>query len=139
MITLASNVNSRLSALGESTVHLCIDMQRLFGSSGIWPTPWMERVLPIVAAVVNHCPERTVFTRFIPPRDPDEMPGMWQRYYRRWECATRDRVDPELIELHPALGKYTPPAAVIDKTRYSAFTEPLLSQFAVRLTSGTMH
>lgn len=30
----------------DGTVHLCLDMQRLFGRDGPWPTPWMERVLP---------------------------------------------------------------------------------------------
>jgi hypothetical protein len=28
-------------------------------------------------------PERTLFTRFIPPQKPTDMPGMWQRYYTR--------------------------------------------------------
>jgi hypothetical protein len=34
--------------LGAEAVHLCIDMQRLFSADGIWPTPWMTRVLPSV-------------------------------------------------------------------------------------------
>ena len=104
-------------------------MQRLFGPSGIWPTPWMERVLPVVAALVEHCPQRTVFTRFIPPRSADDMPGMWRRYYQRWRAATRDVIDPALIELDPALARQVPPAAVIDKTRYSAFSAPDLLPF----------
>ena len=33
----------------EKTVHLCIDMQRLFSDEGPWATPWMTRVLPVVA------------------------------------------------------------------------------------------
>jgi nicotinamidase-related amidase len=32
--------------LSRNAVHLCIDMQRLFGSNGIWPTPWMETAPP---------------------------------------------------------------------------------------------
>jgi nicotinamidase-related amidase len=44
----------------------------------------MDRVLPVAAALANRHPERTVFTRFIPPERPDQMPGMWRRYYTRW-------------------------------------------------------
>jgi len=57
--------------LTEKTVHLCIDMQRLFSSEGPWATPWMERVLPVVVEIASRFPERTVFTRFITPRSPE--------------------------------------------------------------------
>ena len=70
--------------LTERSVHLCVDMQRIFSAEGPWPTPWMDRVLPVAAALANRHPERTVFTRFIPPERPDQMPGMWRRYYTRW-------------------------------------------------------
>jgi nicotinamidase-related amidase len=66
--------------LTERSVHLCVDMQRIFSAEGPWPTPWMERVLPVVATLAGRHPERIVFTRFIPPERPDQMPGMWQRY-----------------------------------------------------------
>ena len=112
--------------LTERSVHLCVDMQRIFSAEGPWPTPWMDRVLPVVAALANRHPERTVFTRFIPPERPDQMPGMWRRYYRRWRVATRERLDLRLLELMPPLAALCPPATVIDKTRYSAFAEPRL-------------
>jgi nicotinamidase-related amidase len=107
--------------LTPKTVHLCVDMQRMFSQDGPWPTPWMTRVLPIVEEIVKLHPERTVFSRFIPPHDPGKMPEMWQRYYTRWRVATRSCIDPALIELMPQLRRYSPPATVIDKTRYSAF------------------
>jgi nicotinamidase-related amidase len=99
----------------ERTVYLCVDMQRKFSAEGPWPTPWMDRVLPVVAALANRHPERTVFTRFIPPERPDQMPGMWRRYYRRWRVATRERLDLRLLEASAASGA-SPPATVIDKT-----------------------
>ena len=135
--------------LTERSVHLCVGMQRIFSAEGPWPTPWMDKVLPVAAALAGRHPERTIFTRFIPPEQPDQMPGMWQRYYARWWVATRERLDLRLLELVPPLaalcpgavgiefrGKVgledrfqhqhrgCPPAAVIDKTRYSAFAEP---------------
>ena len=114
--------------LTERTVHLCIDMQRIFAQGGPWATPWMERVLPVVTEIAGRFSARTVFTRFITPHQPEGMPGMWQRYYRRWRETTRDRVDHGLLELVPPLARLTPPATVIDKTRYSAFAEPQLLQ-----------
>jgi nicotinamidase-related amidase len=112
--------------LTEKTVHLCVDMQRIFSPEGPWTTPWMERVLPVIVEIAARHPERTVFTRFITPQRAQEMPGMWQRYYRRWHQATREQIDPGLLELAPELTRFCPPATVIDKTRYSGFTEPAL-------------
>ena len=107
--------------LTDKTVHLCIDMQRLFSSEGPWATPWMERVLPVVAEIAGRFPERTVFTRFITPRQPEDMPGMWQRYYQRWRNTTQVHIDPQLLQLMPPLERLVPPAMAINKTRYSAF------------------
>jgi nicotinamidase-related amidase len=112
--------------LTERSVHLCIDMQRLFSADGPWATPWMDRVLPIVAAIAERFPERTIFTRFITPRRPEDMPGRWQDYYAKWLETTREHIDPRMLELLPALARLVPPAVVIDKTRYSAFAEPRL-------------
>ena len=86
----------------------------------------MDRVLPVVAELAGRYPERTVFTRFITPNRPDDMPGIWQHYYTRWKEATREHLDPALLELLPPLAKLCPPATVINKTHYSAFAEPEL-------------
>ena len=102
----------------ERTVYLCVDMQRIFSAEGPWPTPWMDRVLPVVAALANRHPERTVFTRFIPPERPDQMPGMWRRYYRRWRVATRERLDLRLLELMPPLAALCPPARYRQNTLF---------------------
>jgi nicotinamidase-related amidase len=114
--------------LTRRTIHLCVDMQRLFSTEGPWPALWMDRVMPVVTELASRHPERTVFTRFIPPERATDMPGMWQRYYSRWKAATRQQLDPALLELLPPLAKLCPPATVIDKTRYSAFAESQLIQ-----------
>jgi nicotinamidase-related amidase len=46
---------------------------------------------------------------------------MWQRYYTRWKNATREHLDPALLELSSPLVSMCPPATVVDKSRYSAF------------------
>ena len=112
--------------LTERSVHLCVHVQRIFSADGPWPAPWMERVLPVVATLANRHPERTLFTRFIPPERPDQMPGMWQRYYTRWRLATRECLNLDLLELMPPLAALCPPATVNDKTHYSGFAEPKL-------------
>ncbi|HJU16453.1 MAG TPA: cysteine hydrolase [Stellaceae bacterium] len=118
--------------LGERTVHLCIDMQNLFARDTPWHTPWMARVLPVVTRIAERHPERTVFTRFIPPERPDRMPGSWRRYYERWRDLTRERLDPGLLDLVPPLAALAPPAAVVDKHVYSPFSEPELPSLLSR-------
>jgi nicotinamidase-related amidase len=105
----------------RDAVHLCVDMQRIFARGGVWETPWMERVLPVVADIAARFAERTVFTRFITPENAGDRPGQWQAYYRRWQAATRAKLPPDQLELVAELGRYAPPATVIDKPAYSAF------------------
>jgi nicotinamidase-related amidase len=112
--------------LSERTAHLCVDMQRLFIDDTPWHTPWASRVLPVVERLTARHAERTIFTRFIPPERPEDMPGAWVRYYQRWRELTRERIDPRLLDLAPELARLAPPATVIDKRVYSPFTEPHL-------------
>jgi hypothetical protein len=54
-------------------------------------------------------PERTVFTRFVPPERPGDAAGAWRRYYAHWRHMT-ERLDPRLIQLVPPLTALVPPA-----------------------------
>jgi nicotinamidase-related amidase len=112
--------------LPGASVHLCLDMQRLLAPEGPWPTPWIEPALERQVRLIERRPEATIFTRFIPPKSPDDMPGTWRQYYEKWRHVTRDFIDPGLLELLEDLEKYVPPAAVVDKTRYSAFSNSRL-------------
>jgi len=114
--------------LSGRTVHLCVDMQRLFAEDTPWHTPWMARVLPVVRRIAQRHPSRTIFTRFLPPSRPEQMPGTWQCYYQRWREMTLECVDPRLIELVPELASLAPPAEVVDKRVYSPFSEPHLAE-----------
>lgn len=111
----------RWGPLGERTLHLCVDMQNLFAMDTPWHTPWMQRVLPVVTAIVERHPERTIFTRFITPAEPEEMPGAWRRYFERWRELTTSRMDARLLDLVDPLGRFVPPATVLDKRFYSPF------------------
>ncbi|WP_439366912.1 cysteine hydrolase family protein [Bradyrhizobium sp. DASA03005] len=122
----------------RGAVHLCIDMQNIFAPDGLWATPWMERVLPTIVSVVSRHAERTIFTRFITPQDPEDRPGQWQAYFRRWRQATRRHLPSSALELVPALARFVPPAAVIDKPAYSAFSNPGLASLLVEKNVGTV-
>jgi nicotinamidase-related amidase len=119
-------------------VHLCIDMQRIFAKGGLWETPWMERVLPAIIILTERYSERTVFTRFITPTKPEDRPGRWQKYYKRWELATRQKLAPGQLDLLPELARFIPPARVIDKPAYSAFTQSGLFNLLTEKHVGTV-
>lgn len=112
--------------LPARTAHLCVDMQNMFARDTPWHTPWIDRVLPVVAAVAEAHPDRTIFTRFIPPERPDAMPGRWRAYYERWPEMTRERMPRDLLNLVAPLARLVPPAVVVDKPVYSGFASPQL-------------
>jgi nicotinamidase-related amidase len=122
----------------RDAVHLCIDMQNIFAPGGLWETPWMEKVLPTIASIVSRYQVRTVFSRFITPQDPDDRPGQWQSYFRRWRQATRTQLPPSALELVPALARFVPPARVIDKPAYSAFSNSALASLLIEREIGTV-
>ncbi len=117
------------SEITGQSVHLCVDMQRLFGPGSPWAAPWIERILPTVLRLVNHSASRTVFTRFIPARSAEEARGRWTRFYRKWESVTLDRLNPELLDLLPSLDRFSPPAEKFDRTTYSAFADGRLHKW----------
>lgn len=122
----------------KDAVHLCIDMQNIFAKGGVWETPWMERVLPAIVALTALNPERTIFTRFITPEQPEQRPGRWQRYFERWRQATRAELPSRQLDLVPELARFAPPARIVDKPGYSAFTSPNLQPFLVERRIGTV-
>jgi nicotinamidase-related amidase len=122
----------------SNAVHLCIDMQNIFYKGGLWETPWMERVLPTIVTLSAWKAERTIFTRFITPETPDKRPGRWQKYFRRWTQATRAHLPLHQLELLPELGRFAPPALVVDKPGYSAFSAPQLYSLLTERRVGTV-
>ena len=112
----------RHGAPGETAVHLCVDMQRMFAEATEWQMPWLERVLPNIVSITSAHPERTIFTRFVPARKPGLGAGMWRHYYERWRSMTIDELGPEMIGLVPDLAKFVPPARTLDKHVYSPWT-----------------
>lgn len=103
--------------------HLCIDMQRMFSEETPWYVPWMDKVMPQVVELSQLHAERTIFTRFIPPEHPEEMPGAWQEYYRKWWMMTGEHLPSELLSLPGELAHLSPPAKIFDKRTYSPWCD----------------
>jgi nicotinamidase-related amidase len=129
--------------LGDRSIHICVDMQRLFAPGGPWEVPWTQKVLPAIEAIASRHAANTVFTRFIPADAPGAGPGMWAYYYRHWASITLDRIDRDLLLLLPSLQRWTPPAAILNKRVYSPWTEGRLQKLlrskgtnAVVITGG---
>jgi nicotinamidase-related amidase len=59
-------------------MHLCIDMQNLFGPGSPWFIPWTEHVVPNIVQICHHFSYSTVFTRFMSPRSPEAEIGTWR-------------------------------------------------------------
>jgi nicotinamidase-related amidase len=116
-----------LPRLDHRAMHIAVDMQCLFAEQTDWFVPWLPRVLPNVLEIARRHPERAIFTRFIPPEAPTQAVGAWQEYFHRWRGMARDRIDPALLELVEPLRRLAPPAKVLDKAVYSAFSHPRLA------------
>lgn len=116
--------NKILGALPRQTIHVCVDMQRLFAPGGPWPTPWLARTLPNVVRICGAFRDRTVFTRFLPPAAAEEAPGSWRRYYERWRNVTLENLSADLPRIVPELEEQASASAVFDKHVYSAFGAP---------------
>ncbi len=113
-------------------------MQQVFALDTPWHTPWMKRVLPVVQRIADLHTARTVFTRFVTPQTPEEMPGAWRRYYERWRAMTRENIAPEMLDLVPSLAALVPPAAVVNKRFYSAFSAPDLQNLLEERNTDTI-
>jgi nicotinamidase-related amidase len=136
---VAGNSNQlRFGAIGPQSVHLCVDMQRLFAERTAWKMPWMPRVLPQVIKLAAAAPDRTYFTRFVPAEDVSGAAGSWRRYYLRWEEMTLKKLGAEMIELVPELQALVPPAKLLDKRTYSPWLETELHASLKHLNVDTL-
>ena len=107
--------------LARPCLHVAVDMQRLFAEPTVWHTPGLADILPLVARLARHAPERTVFTRFVCAERPESATGAWRGYYERWRAVTLTEMGHEPLEIVDPLRELVPPARVCDKTTHSAF------------------
>ncbi|MBB3657018.1 nicotinamidase-related amidase [Rhizobium sp. BK650] len=116
----------------DSWIHLCIDMQRMFAEQTPWHVPWMATVSPQIVELAGRYPERTIFTRFMPPPTADAMPGMWKNYYKKWPMMTGEHLLPELMDIVADLKSFVPPARIFNKRTYSPWFDGQLHEILTR-------
>ena len=75
--------------IGHDAVHVAVDMQHLFADNTAWHTPSIPEIVPNILRLTQHRPSRTIFTRFVTPRYPDEgarsladlLPALGERHH----------------------------------------------------------
>lgn len=71
---------------------VAIDLQHVFGASGSpWSSPTFETAAAGVARLAPAFGERTVFTRYVAPAQPE---GAWRHYFQMWPFALVPPDDP---------------------------------------------
>jgi nicotinamidase-related amidase len=115
---------SALAPLPPGTVHMAVDMQRIFAERTEWHLPGLEAIVPNIARLAEALPGRSLFTRFTVPHQAEHATGQWQVYYRRWSCFTGAVMDPGLIDVIESLAAHAGPETWIDKPTYSVFEAP---------------
>lgn len=115
--------------LDREAWHVCIDMQRLFLEPGEWYCPAGLALLPGIAALCAHAPERSAFTRFITAQEPAEASGRWRPYYERWRSVTRGVIGEAAMGLHPELLPLAKEELVFDKLGHDAFSGEAFAAF----------
>jgi nicotinamidase-related amidase len=129
---------SNLAALGTDTVHVVVDMQRLFAEETGWRVPTIESVMPNIQRLVVHRPDRALYPRFITPKSVEAAKGNWQVFYRRWPQVTQDKLPPALFDLMAPLAARASAEAQIDKPGFSAFSTPDFAKALARLKAGAL-
>jgi nicotinamidase-related amidase len=119
--------------LSKNTLHVVIDMQRLFAEETAWHTPAIAAILPNVLALCSARPSDTIFARFIVPQNAEHAKGRWKNYYRRWSSVTLDELDAAMLDLVAPLAAIAQPGSIVDKETYSVFGAP---GFAERLEAS---
>jgi len=113
-----------LAPLGAGTVHVVVDMQRLFAEDTSWRVPTLPDIVEPILKLIEHRLGRTLYTRFITPPSLPLAQGAFQSFYRHWPQMTQDRLPPGIFDLIAPLAKRTSPASLIDKEGFSAFSGP---------------
>ena len=102
---------------------LVIDMQKAYLKGAAWEcldTEGAEK--NIIKVIESGAADRVVLTRFIEPSEPV---GVWKDYNEKYAAINADPVNAELTD---GIASYAERYPVFDKSKYSAFADPALSQ-----------
>ena len=131
-------MSGNLTPLGPDTVHVVVDMQRLFAEETGWRVPDLPALLPPIAKLIEHRPARALYARFITPASVGESKGAWQSYYRQWPQVIRDRLPAGIYDLVAPLARNAAPHQQFDKEGFSAFSGPAFAGMLRDLGASTL-
>jgi nicotinamidase-related amidase len=110
-----------LPQLSPNTLHVVIDMQRLFAEDTAWHTPVTKAILPNVIKLCEVSRHRSLFAKFIVPLRAEDARGRWSDYYKRWSTMTGDVLEPGMLDLMEPLADLAGENDVVEKETYSVF------------------
>jgi nicotinamidase-related amidase len=125
-------------ALAANTLHICVDMQRLFTEHPDWSVPDLPKLVAPISMLIDAHPRETLFTRFITPRNAGDAAGQWRQYYRHWESVTLSRMDPTLLDLLPRLAERARPEAILDKRSHGGWEALAFAEAIARRQASTL-
>lgn len=117
------SAKKELEPLGSTAALVVVDMQRLFADATEWRVPSLRTIVPAVRRLIEARPQAALFTRFVTPKHPDQAPGRWQRYYRRWSSVTLEHLPSEMLDLMPELAPLAPSGTICDKKTFSSLAD----------------
>ena len=110
-----------LAPLSANTLHVVIDVQRIFAEETVWHTPVIGEILPNLIALCEALPDRTLFAKFMLPQSAESASGGWKTYYERWTAMTLDVMPAEMQDLIDPLKRFANAGNEFEKLTYSAF------------------
>lgn len=69
-IVMSKSDTLRYGPPGDSAVHLCVDMQRMFAEGTDWKMPWLEHIPPNIVAIFLHILREASSRALSLPRSP---------------------------------------------------------------------
>lgn len=123
----------RFGALDGDACVVCVDMQRLFLEPGEWHCPDGLDIIPACVSLLESTRCRRYFIRYLPPYRPEDAPGAWRTYHRRWSSVTLEQAGDSVVRLHPALERLAAPGSEFDRMGFSAFAS---REFRERMTAN---
>ena len=117
----------RFGKIGQNSIHLCVDMQKIFLEPGPWFCSETKKIIGPIKEIIQQFPKNTWFSRFLTPNNPQEFSNSWRRYYEQWKVVTQERIDPDLLDIEQTLLKESIQPKIFEKYTYDTFKNPDLN------------
>ena len=131
-------IGIKFGKIERETIHLCIDMQRIF----LEPSPWFCKqgieILEPILALIRHQPYKSWFSQFMTPNNSNEMENSWERYYEYWKPLTQDHLEKGMLDIHQGLFQESSTPQIFEKFSYDSFKNTELDKELKSLSVKTL-